>query len=44
MGDVGFRLWMNEGQIREDLEHLRSACLKNGNIEDIAKKGKKVKT
>jgi hypothetical protein len=36
---------MNEGQIREDLEHLRNVCLKNVNVEEIAKnKGKKIKT
>jgi hypothetical protein len=41
---LGFRLWMNEGQIREDIEHLRSVCLKNSQDDSNKNKFKKVKT
>ena len=39
--NIGFRLWMNEGQIREDIEHLRTVCLKNIQEESSKNKYKK---
>ena len=42
--NYNFRLWMNQSQIRDDLDQLRSICLKVPQQEQGRNKTKKVKT
>jgi len=41
--NYSFRLWINENQIKEDIEHLRATCLK-AQEDNVKNKFKKTKT